>query len=83
VQLARDLEPHVVVMDVNLPGMSGIAATEQLTSERPQVRVVGLSSYATEEVGQVMRQAGAALYLPKNGPVEQLLDGIRSVGRSP
>ncbi len=77
VELARRLRPDVVVMDVNMPEMGGLEATAILTRELPTVRVVALSVYASRDMEQSMRAAGASAYLSKAGPAQNLLAAIR------
>lgn len=76
-ELARTHRPDVVVMDVNLPGTSGVEATRRLVAELPGVRVVGLSLHAEPEIASAMRQAGAQAFVNKAGPVDGLMRAIR------
>jgi DNA-binding NarL/FixJ family response regulator len=80
VDLARAVEPHVVLMDIRMPGMDGIEATRRLRAEDgPRVIVVttfGLDEYVFEAL-----RAGASGFLLKNTPPEQLADAIRVVSR--
>ena len=77
VELARKLRPDVVIMDVTMPRMTGIEATKLISRELPKTRVVGLSMHAESDMAQAMRAAGAAAYLSKGGPSEDLLAAIR------
>jgi len=76
-ELAARLHPDVVVMDVTLPGMSGIEATRRLRERWPEMRVVGLSAHAQPDIAGAMRAAGAVTYLDKGGPAEALIAAIR------
>jgi DNA-binding NarL/FixJ family response regulator len=78
VQLVRELAPDVVLMDINLPRMSGVEATSQIGGLAPEVRVLVLTISAEEHdvVDAVM--AGACGYLLKDSPVEQLVAGIQA-----
>mgnify|MGYP005842001721 CR=1 FL=1 len=76
-ELAARLRPDVVVMDVTLPGMSGIEATRRLRERWPEMRVVGLSAHAQPDIAGAMRAAGAVTYLDKGGPAEALIAAIR------
>jgi DNA-binding NarL/FixJ family response regulator len=70
--------PDVVIMDLNMPGMSGGEATRCLLERAPESRVIMLSvSAEDEDVTDAMR-AGASGYLVKEAPVEQVIEGIRA-----
>lgn len=73
------LKPHVVVMDVSMPNVSGIEATARITKECPGVRVLALSMH--EERGYVARvfRAGAAGYALKRSASSELVRAIRAV----
>ena len=73
--------PDVVLMDVTMPGMSGLAALARITADLPAVRVIMLSMHDNEEyVGQALK-AGAAGYLLKDSDLAELDLAIRSVMR--
>ncbi len=77
VQMANQLRPDVVLMDVRLPDGSGVDACRRIKQEQPDARVVMLTSYSDEEaiVGAVM--AGASGYLLKQADGERLTQAIR------
>ncbi|MGE0274289.1 MAG: PAS domain S-box protein [Nitrospiraceae bacterium] len=75
--LAQSLQPEVVVMDVNMPGVDGIEATRQLRQEQPTIAVVGLSVHNNPQIERAMRDAGAAGFLTKDSAVEQLYVAIQ------
>jgi DNA-binding NarL/FixJ family response regulator len=62
---ARVLKPDLVLMDVNLPGISGVEATEKILAERTPPVVLMLSTYEAEEYAPRAAEAGAAAYIPK------------------
>ncbi|MER3458972.1 MAG: DNA-binding response regulator [Chloroflexota bacterium] len=79
VQLAEALRPHVVVMDINMPGLNGLEATDRIKRRCPEVNVLILSMHANEEyVLQVLR-SGASGYLLKDSATEDLVAGIQAV----
>lgn len=66
VEMARDLKPDLVLMDVNLPGINGLDATRQILSEqRDSTIVLLLSTYEEEEYAPRAVECGAAAYIPK------------------
>jgi NarL family two-component system response regulator LiaR len=80
-QQTLDYRPDVVLMDLLMPELDGIAATQRLRAQCPQVRVVILSSIDEESGVVAAVRAGASGYLCKNAPVEVLVDTIRTVAR--
>jgi PAS domain S-box-containing protein len=83
VDRARQLRPDVVLMDVGMPVMDGIAATGILSAELPQTRVIALSLHAADVMAAQMRAAGAVAYFVKDGPLEELVAAIREAARRP
>ncbi|MCA1964379.1 MAG: response regulator transcription factor [Prosthecobacter sp.] len=71
--------PHVVLMDLQLPGMSGIEATAALLSAHPEARVLIFSTFARDDEIQSALQAGALGYLQKSAARDELLAAIRTV----
>jgi DNA-binding NarL/FixJ family response regulator len=82
--LVRELDPDVVVMDLNMPGMNGIEATREIVRLSPLTRVVVLT--ISDQDGDVMDAilAGACGYLLKDSSIQDLMQGIRaaSVGEA-
>lgn len=73
--------PTVVLMDLQLPGMGGVAAIAALRSFDPQVRVLVFSSFAREDEIQAAFDAGALGYLQKSATRDELLAALRAVAR--
>jgi signal transduction histidine kinase/CheY-like chemotaxis protein len=80
VSKAISLEPDVVVMDIELPGIGGIEATRRIKAARPRVRVIGLSLYVEPVRTDELIQAGAEACLDKAGPSENLVAALRGRG---
>lgn len=74
----EELQPDVVVMDIGLPDMSGIKATQQIKERWPEVAVVALTIHEDEEYFFQMLDAGASGYIPKRAAPEELLTAIRA-----
>jgi DNA-binding NarL/FixJ family response regulator len=78
VYLIREIQPDFVLMDVSMPGMNGIQATRIIHSELPDVRIIGLSMFQTEELSAAMREAGAVDYVSKSAPSGNVIAAIRA-----
>lgn len=81
VELSRRLRPDVVVMDLHMPGLDGVRATELITAELPEVRVLALSTFDLDENVVSALRAGAGGFLPKDVSPEELIEGVRVVHR--
>ncbi len=79
VQLARELSPDIVIMDISMPGLSGIEATRRIHSEKPGVKIIGLSMHAAKRYVQEMYRAGARGYLLKDCDFDELVTAIHTV----
>lgn len=79
VQLARELIPDVVVMDIGLPNLNGIEATRQIVASLPGVKVIGLSMHSDKRYVLEMLKAGAKAYLLKNCAFEEMVQAVRNV----
>jgi DNA-binding NarL/FixJ family response regulator len=77
----ESLKPDVVVMDIRLPGTSGIDACEQIVNQHPDTKVLMLTSYAEDEMLFSAIRAGASGYVLKQIGSEDLIKAIESVGR--
>ena len=78
-RLARELAPDVVLMDVSMPELNGLRATERLGAELPGVRVVALTRHTDRGYMQQLLQAGAAGYVLKQSDPAVLLQAVRAV----
>ena len=81
IDLAVRVRPNVVLMDIRLPGPSGIEACEEITKTNPEVKVIMLTSYAEDEMLFSAIRAGASGYVLKQIGGEDLVKAIESVGR--
>jgi DNA-binding NarL/FixJ family response regulator len=78
IRAAEELAPDVVVMDLNMPGLSGLEATRRLTAQAPATRVLVLSVSAHEADVTEAIIAGASGYVLKDGPVEEVVTAIQA-----
>lgn len=79
VELAAELRPDVVIMDVTMPELGGVEATRRITGVRPETRVIALSVHSDRRFVLQMFRAGAAGYLLKDCAFEELIRAIRAV----
>jgi len=77
--LARTLNPDVIVMDLSMPVMDGVEATRRIKAELPNVRIIGLSMYEDEQITRTMQEAGAELFLTKTASSAELLKAIYGI----
>jgi DNA-binding NarL/FixJ family response regulator len=79
VDLYRRTRPDVVMMDLRLPGLSGVEAIIALCKEFPECRVIVLTTYSCDEDIFLAWQSGARSYLLKDAPKEEIIAAIRAV----
>jgi DNA-binding NarL/FixJ family response regulator len=80
VAIAAQLKPHVVVMDIGMPGIGGLSAARRIAREAPACKVLMLSQYEDEEyVLEALGDAGAAGYVVKTDAAVELLSAVRAV----
>jgi DNA-binding NarL/FixJ family response regulator len=79
VELARELQPDVVLMDVTMPKLNGIEATRQIKSELPDIKVLALSVHAKREFVLDMVRAGVSGYMLKECVFDDLVHAIKVI----
>jgi len=78
VALSAQLQPDVVVMDISMPKINGIAATRRIHRTQPRVGVVGLTMHDNEAYFYEMIKAGGSGYVLKDAPAEELVEAVRA-----
>jgi len=78
VRLCEQLRPDVVLMDLVMPGMDGVAATQTIRERCPLTQVVALTSFGEKDLVQGVLAAGAIGYLMKNTSARELADAVRA-----
>ncbi len=81
VSLARDLRPDVILMDLQMPEMDGVQAIRQVKEQSPEIGVIILTTFDTDEYIFSGIEAGARAYLLKDSPPTEVLEAIRAVHR--
>jgi NarL family two-component system response regulator LiaR len=84
VNLCHEKQPDVILMDLMMPEMDGIAATKAILAEYPEIKIIAMTSFEEEQLVQGVLAAGAISYLIKNVTSDELASAIRSafLGRS-
>jgi DNA-binding NarL/FixJ family response regulator len=80
VRRASELQPDVILMDVQMPGMSGVEATRQIIGSSPQIRVLVVTMFEDDALVFAAMRAGARGYLLKGARHEDMVRAIRAVG---
>ena len=80
VRLSTEVQPDVVLMDVQMPGMSGVEATRQIVSSSPQIRVLVVTMFEDDHLVFAAMRAGARGYLLKGTRHEDMVRAILAVG---
>jgi len=81
IELAREMKPDVVLMDLSMPNVDGIAATRELVGEHEGLQVVALTSLSDRERILAALDAGAIGYLLKDAEPQELVTGVRAAAR--
>jgi two-component system response regulator NreC len=79
VELAKQLSPDVIVMDISMPNLNGIEATRLILSENPKIKIIVLSIHVEKHIVKEILSAGAAGYVLKTYLFEELSRALRSV----
>ena len=79
IQKAVELQPELVIMDISMPGLSGLQATRQIREALPQTEVLILSMHESHEVMRAAREAGARGFIVKSDPDSRLMEAMRTV----
>ncbi len=82
VKLCSEIKPDVVVMDVSMPGLNGVEATQQIVRENPNIKVIALSMHSNKRFITGMFKAGAFGYLLKDSDSDELITAIKTVARN-
>jgi DNA-binding NarL/FixJ family response regulator len=78
VDQARQLRPDIILMDVTMPDLDGLAATREITSEDPQSHIIILTQYDSDTIRSAALSAGACGYVLKSRP-QDLLPAIQAI----
>jgi DNA-binding NarL/FixJ family response regulator len=79
IRQALALQPDLILMDLSMPGMNGIEATAQIKRRLPQIRIIALTAFKSDEYVREALRAGADGYVMKDASYDELLIALRSV----
>jgi two-component system invasion response regulator UvrY len=79
VDRARALKPHIILMDVSMPGIGGLEATRKLAMSLPETRIIVLSAQTAEPFPMKLMEAGASGYITKDSAEDEIVTAIRRV----
>ena len=79
IKLVETLQPDIILMDMEMPGMDGVTATRQICDKFPHIKILVLSTFDTQEYVARSLSSGAMGYLLKGTPAKELTNAIRSV----
>ncbi|OOZ34628.1 UvrY/SirA/GacA family response regulator transcription factor [Solemya velesiana gill symbiont] len=79
VEKARQLEPDLVLMDINMPGIGGIEATRKIRRMMPETQVIAVTVHVDTPFPEQLHDAGALGYLTKGCPADELFEAIKTV----
>jgi DNA-binding NarL/FixJ family response regulator len=81
VEMADDLKPQIILMDVRMPEMDGVMATKLIHDKHPDIKILILTTFDDDEYVTYSLRNGAVGYLLKNRPAEELIDSIRALAK--
>lgn len=79
IKLSREMNPDILVMDIAMPGLNGIEATELISRESPGIRILALSMHSDKHYVKGIFRAGASGYLLKHSAAKELIEAIRMI----
>jgi signal transduction histidine kinase/ActR/RegA family two-component response regulator len=79
VKKAMELNPEVIIMDLNMPKLNGLGATKIIHKQLPAIKIIGLSVQDEQTVMDSMREAGAVAFFNKGAPVDKLIETIKYI----
>jgi len=79
VEMAKELRPDVVIMDLQMPRQSGVIATREISNQHPEIKIVVLTTFDSDNMVKDAMDAGARAYLLKDSSEDQILAAVREV----
>jgi len=79
IELCKQLRPEIVMVDINLPGMSGLEAVPLIRKYAPATKIIGVSMHSQPAYAKKMMQSGALGYITKNSPQQEMLQALQNI----
>jgi len=79
VEGTKELKPDVVILDISMPDLNGVEATQQISKQSPDTKIVVLTMHDSEELARKVLEAGARGYVLKSDAVRDLANAVKSV----
>lgn len=79
ITMVRDLVPNIVFMDIRMPGIGGLEATQRILSQHPDIKVIVVSAFNDEVYPATLLKAGASGYITKNADTEEIKTAVETV----
>lgn len=79
IELVKELQPDIVLLDINLPGMNGLQAIPFIRKFSPSTRIIGISVHTQPSYARQMMKEGAAGYITKNSSTEELFHALKEI----
>ena len=79
IQLARELEPDLILMDIQMPGLNGLEAIQQIQAQQPQIKYVIVTAYDTFDYARQALKLGVKDYLLKPSKTQEIVDMLQKV----
>lgn len=79
VEKLKEVNPDIIIMDVEMPVMNGFEATQKILSQYPEIKIIALSTYDEKSIVQKMLSAGARGFILKNIKIEELVTALETV----
>lgn len=79
ITMVRDLVPNIVFMDIRMPGIGGLEATQRILSQHPEIKVIVVSAFNDEVYPATLLKAGASGYITKNADTDEIKIAVQTV----
>jgi two-component system, NarL family, invasion response regulator UvrY len=79
ISIVRELTPDIVFMDIRMPGMGGLEATQRILSRYPEIKIIVVSAFNDDVYPATLLKAGASGYITKNADTEEIKAAVQTV----